>query len=110
MRRVKEIFQGAEIWSGSLTVLGAVVGKLTADADGNASVGGLLRDNYTIRKLQAPKDMTNQLKEIKIGSQDFGTDKSVSRDIIVRRHQPKGSSPLKGGSKWKEIPGGTENL
>ena len=64
---------------------GAVVGKLTTDADGNASVGELLRDNYTIREVTAPEGYDKSTEEIKIGSQDFGTDKSVSRDIVNKK-------------------------
>ena len=64
---------------------GAVVGKLTTDADGNASVGELLRDNYTIREVKAPEGYDKSTEEIKIGSQDFGTDKSVSRDIVNKK-------------------------
>ena len=64
---------------------GAVVGKLTTDADGNASVGELLRDNYTIREVRAPEGYDKSIEEIKIGSQDFGTDKSASRDIVNKK-------------------------
>ena len=60
---------------------GAVVGKLTTDSNGNANLGDLLRDDYTIREVTPPTGYDKLTEEIKIGSQDFGTDKSVSREI-----------------------------
>ena len=85
---------------------GAVVGKLTTDADGNASVGELLRDNYTIREVQAPEGYDKSTEEIKIGSQDFGTDKSVSRDIVNKKTPTEKDITFKKvDPNGKEIPG-----
>ncbi|MCY7137987.1 SpaA isopeptide-forming pilin-related protein [Streptococcus gordonii] len=85
---------------------GAVVGKLTTDADGNASVGELLRDNYTIREVTAPEGYDKSTEEIKIGSQDFGTDKSVSRDIINKKTPTEKDITFKKvDPNGKEIPG-----
>ena len=44
-----------------------------------------MRDNYTIREVTAPEGYDKSTEEIKIGSQDFGTDKSVSRDIVNKK-------------------------
>ena len=85
---------------------GAVVGKLTTDADGNASVGELLRDNYTIREVTAPEGYDKSTEEIKIGSQDFGTDKSVSRDIVNKKTPTEKDITFKKvDPNGKEIPG-----
>ena len=85
---------------------GAVVGKLTTDADGNASVGELLRDNYTIREVKAPEGYDKSTEEIKIGSQDFGTDKSVSRDIVNKKTPTEKNITFKKvDPNGKEIPG-----
>ena len=84
VNEVGENLQGAE-FEVVRDSTGAVVGKLTTDADGNASVGELLRDNYTIREVKAPEGYDKSTEEIKIGSQDFGTDKSVSRDIVNKK-------------------------
>ena len=55
----------------------AVVGRLTTDSDGNASVGKLLRDNYTIREVTAPLGYDKLTEDIKISPDEFGSDKSV---------------------------------
>lgn len=59
----------------------AVVGRLTTDSDGNASVGRLLRDNYTIREVTAPIGFDKLTEDIKISPDEFGSDKSVERRI-----------------------------
>ncbi|WP_295505078.1 SpaA isopeptide-forming pilin-related protein [uncultured Streptococcus sp.] len=64
---------------------GAVVGKLTTDSNGNANLGDLLRDDYTIREVTPPRGYDKLTEEIKIGAQDFGTDKSVSREIVNKK-------------------------
>lgn len=64
---------------------GVVVGTITTDDSGNASVGQLLRDNYTIREVKAPDGYTSSGEEIKISSQDFGSDKAVARTVINQK-------------------------
>ncbi len=66
----------------------AVVGTLTTGADGNASVSQLLRDNYTIREIEAPAGYDKLTTEIKINPTDFGTDKAVTREVQNRKTPP----------------------
>ena len=85
---------------------GAVVGKLTTDSDGNANLGDLLRDDYTIREVTPPTGYDKLTEEIKIGSQDFGTDKSVSREIVNRKTVTEQDITFKKvDPNGKEIPG-----
>ncbi|MDU8037816.1 MAG: Ig-like domain-containing protein, partial [Streptococcus sp.] len=51
----------------------AVVGRLTTGPDGNASVGKLLRDNYTIREVTAPFGYDKLTEDIKISPDEFGS-------------------------------------
>ncbi|WP_217951246.1 SpaA isopeptide-forming pilin-related protein [Granulicatella adiacens] len=66
----------------------AVVGTLTTGPDGNASVSQLLRDNYTIREIEAPAGYDKLTTEIKINPTDFGTDKAVTREVQNRKTPP----------------------
>ena len=85
---------------------GAVVGKLTTDSNGNANLGDLLRDDYTIREVTPPTGYDKLTEEIKIGSQDFGTDKSVSREIVNKKTVTEQDVTFKKvDPNGKEIPG-----
>ena len=88
----------------------AVVGRLTTDSDGNASVGKLLRDNYTIREVTAPLDYDKLTEDIKISPDEFGSDKSVERRIENKKTPPKTPTEKeitfkKVDPNGKEIPG-----
>ena len=85
---------------------GVVVGTLTTDSQGNASVGELLRDDYTIREVNPPTGYDRLTSEIKIGSQDFGSDKSVTREIVnTKTPTEKDITFKKVDPNGKEIPG-----
>ena len=85
---------------------GAVVGKLTTDSNGNANLGDLLRDDYTIREVTPPTGYDKLTEEIKIGSQDFGTDKTVSREIVNKKTVTEQDVTFKKvDPNGKEIPG-----
>ncbi|QQC00078.1 LPXTG cell wall anchor domain-containing protein [Streptococcus oralis] len=88
----------------------AVVGRLTTDSDGNASVGKLLRDNYTIREVTAPFGYDKLIEDIKISPDEFGSDKSVERRIENKKTPPKTPTEKeitfkKVDPNGKEIPG-----
>ena len=88
----------------------AVVGRLTTDSDGNASVGKLLRDNYTIREVTAPFGYDKLTEDIKISPDEFGSDKSVERRIENKKTPPKTPTEKeitfkKVDPNGKEIPG-----
>ncbi|MGX7069708.1 Ig-like domain-containing protein, partial [Gemella bergeri] len=61
---------------------GQVIGKFTTDADGKISIKGLLKDNYTIKETKAPDGYKLDPTEIKIGPSDFGSDKSVTKEVL----------------------------
>ena len=85
---------------------GAVVGKLTTDSNGNANLGDLLRDDYTIREVTPPTGYDKLTEEIKIGAQDFGTDKSVSREVVNKKTVSEQDITFKKvDPNGKEIPG-----
>ena len=85
---------------------GAVVGKLTTDSNGNANLGDLLRDDYTIREVTPPTGYDKLTEEIKIGAQDFGTDKSVSHEIVNKKTVTEQDITFKKvDPNGKEIPG-----
>lgn len=87
----------------------AVVGRLTTDSDGNASVGKLLRDNYTIREVTAPFGYDKLTEDIKISPDEFGSDKSVERRIENKKIPPK--TPTKKEITFKKVdPNGKEIL
>ena len=88
----------------------AVVGRLTTDSDGNASVGKLLRDNYTIREVTSPFGYDKLTEDIKISPDEFGSDKSVERRIENKKTPPKTPTEKeitfkKVDPNGKEIPG-----
>lgn len=88
----------------------AVVGRLTTGPDGNASVGRLLRDNYTIREVTAPLGYDKLTEDIKISPDEFGSDKSVERRIENKKTPPKTPTEKeitfkKVDPNGKEIPG-----
>ena len=88
----------------------AVVGRLTTGPDGNASVGRLLRDNYTIREVTAPFGYDKLTEDIKISPDEFGSDKSVERRIENKKTPPKTPTEKeitfkKVDPNGKEIPG-----
>ena len=85
----------------------AVVGRLTTDSDGNASVGKLLRDNYTIREVTAPLGYDKLTEDIKISPDEFGSDKSVERRIENKKTPPK--TPIEKEITFKKVdPNGKE--
>ena len=85
----------------------AVVGRLTTGPDGNASVGRLLRDNYTIREVTAPIGYDKLTEDIKISPDEFGSDKSVERRIENKKTPPK--TPIEKEITFKKVdPNGKE--
>ncbi|WP_288203400.1 SpaA isopeptide-forming pilin-related protein [uncultured Streptococcus sp.] len=85
----------------------AVVGRLTTDSDGNASVGRLLRDNYTIREVTPPLGYDKLTEDIKISPDEFGSDKSVERRIENKKTPPK--TPIEKEITFKKVdPNGKE--
>jgi serine-aspartate repeat-containing protein C/D/E len=62
-----------------------VLGTIVTDVDGNGKIDGLLRDEYTIKETKAPSGYVLSTEEIKISSNDFGSDLSVLKTIINRK-------------------------
>lgn len=61
---------------------GQVIGEFTTDAEGNITVSGLLKDDYTITEKTAPDGYQLSGESIKISEDDFGSDKSVAKDVV----------------------------
>lgn len=57
------------------------VGEITTDGDGNGSLDKLLKDNYTLKEIKAPKDYMLDKSNISITPDDFGTDKAVLKTV-----------------------------
>ncbi|WEV45648.1 Cna B-type domain-containing protein [Streptococcaceae bacterium ESL0687] len=61
---------------------GATVATVTSDENGNASISGLLRDNYVITETKAPDDYELNSNPTTVTPQDFGSDNEVTKNII----------------------------
>ncbi len=59
----------------------AKVGEIITDEVGNGSLGGLLKDNYTLKEIEAPKGYILDATEIPVTPADFGTDKTVLKTV-----------------------------
>lgn len=59
----------------------AKVGEITTDGVGDGSLGGLLKDNYTLKEIEAPKGYILDETEIPVTPDDFGTDKTVLKTV-----------------------------
>ena len=66
---------------------GVKVGEITTDSNGNGSLGGLLKDKYTIKEKKAPEGYMLSTETVKVVPADFGPDKSVTK-IIKNSHAP----------------------
>ena len=64
---------------------GAVVGDFTTDSTGKVTIPNLLKDNYTIKEIKAPDGYQLIGKEIKVKPEDFGTTKSITKDIVNKK-------------------------
>ncbi|VED98426.1 LPXTG cell wall surface protein [Streptococcus anginosus] len=64
---------------------GAVVGDFTTDSTGKVTIPKLLKDNYTIKEIKAPDGYQLTGKEIKVKPEDFGTTKSITKDIVNKK-------------------------
>ena len=60
---------------------GVKVGEITTDNNGNGSLGGLLKDKYTIKEKKAPEGYMLSTGSVKVVPSDFGPDKSVTKTI-----------------------------
>ncbi|MGM0168071.1 hypothetical protein IGI39_003083 [Enterococcus sp. AZ135] len=64
---------------------GQIVGTIVTDENGSGAVNNLLKDNYTIKEIKAPDGYELLEDEIKISSNDFGSDKEVTRNVVNKR-------------------------
>lgn len=63
----------------------AVVGTLTTDENGDASVGQLLKDDYIIKETKAPEGYEKSDEEIVVNYDDFGADLAVWKAIVNQK-------------------------
>lgn len=64
---------------------GQAIGEFTTDAEGNITITDLLKDSYTIKEKAAPDGYQLSGESIKILENDFGSDKSVAKDIVNKK-------------------------
>ncbi|BAM22743.1 Spy0128 family protein [Streptococcus intermedius] len=63
------------------------VKKVTTDANGNAEIKNLLKDNYTLKEVKAPDGYKLSNEEIKIKPSDFGADKVYKKEVINKKDE-----------------------
>ena len=64
---------------------GAVVGKLTTNAKGEASIGGLLNTAYQLVETKAPEGYELDATPIDVKSEDFGTTKTALKKVTNKK-------------------------
>ena len=64
---------------------GAVVGKLTTDAKGEASIGGLLNTAYQLVETKAPEGYELDATPIDVKAEDFGTTKTALKTVTNKK-------------------------
>ncbi|MGX7112216.1 Ig-like domain-containing protein, partial [Gemella cuniculi] len=79
---------------------GKVIGTYKTDANGNIKITGLLKDKYTLKETKAPEGYKLDQKEIKIEPKDFGSDKSLTKEVINEKDNPK--IKVSGEKTWED--------
>ena len=64
---------------------GAVVGKLTTNANGEASIGGLLNAAYQLVETKAPEGYELDATPIEVKAEDFGTTKTALKKVTNKK-------------------------
>ena len=64
---------------------GAVVGKLTTNAKGEASIGGLLNTAYQLVETKAPEGYELDATPIEVKAEDFGTTKTALKKVTNKK-------------------------
>ena len=64
---------------------GAVVGKLTTNAKGEASIGGLLNTAYQLVETKAPEGYELDATPIDVKAEDFGTTKTALKTVTNKK-------------------------
>ena len=64
---------------------GAVVGKLTTNAKGEASIGGLLNTAYQLVETKAPEGYELDATPIDVKAEDFGTTKTALKKVTNKK-------------------------
>ncbi|MFG5447897.1 Ig-like domain-containing protein, partial [Enterococcus faecalis] len=76
-------------------------GTIVTDGSGNASVGNLLKDNYTIKETKAPDGYELLDEEIKITPEDFWGNKEAFKEVINKKIAPE-VTEVKGTKTWDD--------
>ncbi|EOV2483505.1 Cna B-type domain-containing protein [Enterococcus hirae] len=79
--------------------VGTSVGKIVTDSSGNGSLSGLLKDNYTLKEIQAPEGYQILTEEIKISPDDFDSSKEVFKEIVNTKIE---LISIHGQKTWKD--------
>ncbi len=65
---------------------GGTAGTITTGADGTGSLGGLLRDNYTITETAAPDGYQLDTTPVTVTADELNNaDKSVTKTVVNKR-------------------------
>jgi len=75
------------------------VGEITTDGAGNGSLDKLLKDNYTLKEIKAPKGYLLDKTSIPVTPDDFGTDKAVLKTI---KNKPIPKIEISGKKTWED--------
>ena len=79
---------------------GEVVGTITTDNQGNGSIKGLLKDNYTLTETEAPKGYEKSNQEIKVKVSDFNSGTKEAFKQVVNKKTER--TYVEGRKIWKD--------
>ena len=77
------------------------MGIITSDEQGNASIGSLLKDSYTIKEIQAPYGYDISSDPINVTPADFNESKEAFKEIINKKSAP-ATTEVKGTKTWDD--------
>lgn len=64
-----------------------VIGEYTTDPNGDITIPNLLKDDYTIEEVEAPKGYQKSTEKIRVKPTDFGTDKAYRKTITNKKDE-----------------------
>ena len=76
-------------------------GTIVTDPSGNASIGNLLKDDYTLKETKAPEGYDLLPEDIKISPSDFGSIKEAFKEVVNKKTVPQ-KTDVKGSKIWKD--------
>ena len=77
---------------------GEQVGTIETNEDGIGTITGLIKQDYTVKEIQAPTGYVLSEKPIKISKDDFGNDLAISRDVVNQKEK----TSISGQKIWND--------